>query len=367
MAVTVPVVIIGGGTAASAMGIGLGQHGLNSLIVERGDDSGDKIGESLPPSARPLLEALGIVELADNDGHLRCFGNRSAWGSDKLNDHDFMLSPYGYGWHLDRRRFERELADRAVAVGAERMTETKVTSLERAGSRWHLTLAGSAGDEEVESAFVVDATGRAAWFGRRQRAERIRDDRMVALVGFLHAADPDTDSFTLIEAVRHGWWYSATIPGGRLATAFVTDVKLLDTVFARTPKGLEALLTDTVHTHERIRVGGYRLTSSPTIAEAGGGRLDTPIGDGWLAVGDAAASFDPLSSHGIVSSMAGGLRAATAAADYLSGDAGSLRRYAEGVAASFERYRAGRRSYYAMERRWTDAPFWRGRTTEGKR
>ncbi|HKO00239.1 MAG TPA: NAD(P)-binding protein, partial [Thermoanaerobaculia bacterium] len=80
--------IAGGGPAASAAALTLARHGLSCTIIERRDDEGAKPGESLPPSARPLLAQLGVGDLLA-DGHLPCHGNRSVWGSDDIDELSF--------------------------------------------------------------------------------------------------------------------------------------------------------------------------------------------------------------------------------------------------------------------------------------
>ena len=137
---TIDVAIAGGGPAASAAALTLARHGLSCTIVERRDDEGAKPGESLPPSARSLLEQLDISGALKADGHLPCHGNRSVWGSDRVEELPFVMTPYGHGWHLDRRRFERLLIDRACDAGATRMTRTNVERIERDGDCWRLTL-----------------------------------------------------------------------------------------------------------------------------------------------------------------------------------------------------------------------------------
>lgn len=191
-----PVAIVGGGPAASAAALSLARRGITSTIIERGDDCGDKPGESLPPSARPLLQALGI----SIDDHLPSTGNRSMWGGDAVDDMPFIFSPYGNGWHLDRRRFERMLIDRAVAAGATRRTGTRVASVTRDGRNWRLTLDDST---PVDCAFLIDATGRASWLSRRLGARRVHHDRLIAMVAFLDAGHCD-DATTLIEAAEDG-------------------------------------------------------------------------------------------------------------------------------------------------------------------
>jgi flavin-dependent dehydrogenase len=53
--------------------------------------------------------------------------------------------------------------------------------------------------------------------------------------------------------------------------------------------------------------------------EAGGGRLEYSAGEGWLACGDAALAFDPLSSQGILSALYGGMLASRTVLRELSG------------------------------------------------
>ena len=359
MTVHCPVLIVGGGIAGMSTAVGLAQHGLAAIVVEHGDDGGERIGESLPPTARPLLSALGVLENMAGDGQLPCYGNRSSWGSDRLDEHDFIRSPYGHGWHIHRRQFERRLAERARSLGVERLTRTRIGDVVQDGSYWRITLQTPHSTRELDTKFVVDATGRIAWFARRRGARRVRSDSMVSVAAFLEAPRaPDPDSFTLVEAVEDGWWYSATIPDARLAAAFMTDSSQLDAAAARTATGWDALLARSRHTRERVARSDYRLHSPAMITDAGGGRLEPIVGERWLAVGDAAAFFDPLSSHGIVNAIAGGLGAANAIASHCCGAVETLDEYASNIKSAFEVYREQRRLYYAMERRWPTSPFW---------
>ena len=92
--------------------------------------------------------------------------------------------------------------------------------------------------------------------------------------------------------------------------------------------------------------------------------LDRPTGPDWLAVGDAASSFDPLSSQGIYKALADGLKAAEAITAWLDGDTGALDKYAAFVASRFADYRRNRAYFYAVERRWAGSPFWARRRVD---
>jgi flavin-dependent dehydrogenase len=262
----------------------------------------------------------------------------------------FIISPYGHGWHLDRRRFEHRLIGRATEAGVQRRTNTRVVSAERNGV-WRLQCDDGG---TVEAPYVLDATGRAGWFAHRAGARRVVDDVLVAAVAFLDAqGEPGRDSFTLVEAVEEGWWYTAVLPGARLAAMFVTDPAVVAPRYATSLDGWRALLEAAPRTRERV--AGYALAEPPRIVDAGSARLDTVAGDHWLAIGDAAMALDPLSSHGIASALATGIEAAAAIVS------GSNARYVEVVDVMWNAYLLMRRPMYAAEQRWPSSPFWRRR------
>lgn len=331
----VDVAIAGGGPAASVAAMLLTRAGASCVILERGDDRGDKAGECLPPAARPLLEELELWDALERDGHRPCHGNRSVWGTDVVDEMPFVFTPYGHGWHLDRRRFERMLVERS---GAVRRTNTRV-----AGVREHTLLCDDG--SEVEAEWILDATGRAAAVARRFGATRIIDDSLVASVAFLENGGRGMDdTFTLVEAVENGWWYSAPVPDGRLVVMFVSDR-------ARGELQIGA------HTSERIRANGFTISAPATVVDAGSARLDRVAGDRWLAIGDAATALDPLSSHGLGNAIASARNAARAVIS------GRTDLYERAVDETWSGYVALRQDTYALEQRWASSAFWAARHT----
>src|SRR5262249_54417842 len=155
------------------------------------------------------------------------------WGDDELYQTHFIFNPYGHGWHLDRRRFDRMLAQAAQRGGARLLCGAQVTAcLPLADSCWQGEIASGRRKRWARAKLLVDATGRAAALARWQGAKRLNSDRLVGLAGVLAAAAPanDTaacDACTLVEACADGWWYSALLPGGRLIAVYLTDADLL--------------------------------------------------------------------------------------------------------------------------------------------
>jgi flavin-dependent dehydrogenase len=85
-------------------------------------------------------------------------------------------------------------------------------------------------------------------------------------------------------------------------------------------------------------------------------------------VGDAASTFDPLSSQGILKALRSGIFAAYAAGDLLAkeDDAG-MHRYRAFVEREFEGFLRARARYYADEARWPEREFWRRRHAHAAR
>ncbi len=94
-------------------------------------------------------------------------------------------------------------------------------------------------------------------------------------------------------------------------------------------------------------------------------RLDAIAGEGWFAIGDAAAAYDPLSSHGVAAAMGSGFYGGHAVADLLDGRDEARPAYLDLMQRAYGAYLDLLRERYAAERRWPEAPFWRRRHQPG--
>lgn len=357
----VDVAIVGGGPAGCAAGLSLRSHApqLSVIVIEASAYEGPRIGETLPPPSRRLLEHLGVWETFRKQGHREVFGTAAAWGGSTPHENDFVFNTYGVGWHLDRAAFDAMLAREAEDRGVTVLRSTRLTGSERQDGAWHLSLSKG---EELRARFVVDATGSAAAFARRQGARFVASDRLASFARFFEAdgdGDPG-DIGTLVEAFEDGWWYTAGLPGGLRIAACLTDVDLAREMDLYETDPWEQRLGATHHVKERVR--GAEPRGSVIVRATPSRCLDLPAGEDWLAVGDAASLFDPLSSQGMLKGLRSGVFASYAIGDLLvKGDDRGMERYRRFVREEFEGYSRARSRYYASERRWPGSEFWQRR------
>jgi len=298
------VVVLGGGPAGAAA-ITLARAGRSVVVIEKSQYEQARIGETLPPAARLSLAGLAVWEPFLAAGHLPSPGVLSVWGDEELYETHFIFNPYGQGWHLDRQRFDTMLAHAARQAGARLCCGAQVTScLPLAGDRWQVGftsgVTSSARQHQLRTTFLIDATGRAAVLARWQGAKRLNTDRLVGLAGVLAARARESDcpedacdACTLVEACADGWWYSALLPRMRLMAVYMTDADLLPRHCGSWQAFWHTRLQQTTHTQARLQA--FDLQAVPCVVAANSSRLDSVSGRGWLAVGDAAMAFDPLS------------------------------------------------------------------------
>lgn len=360
------VCIIGGGPAGAATALTLRQRGMACTLVEAAPSVGHKVGETLPPTVLPLLRALQAEALLQQPAHLPCYGNSWLWGSPTVQEKNFLLTTQGHGWHLDRQAFETDLLTLAQQKGSLLMMGHKLMQAQWHSDTqdWELWIKGAdaASAQPYRCRWVVDASGRNSKLARCLGIARHKYDGLTGTVArFQLPMDGVPAQLTYTEATANGWWYAALTQGQQLVTAFMTDADLL-------PHSLQSLsayweaLQQTRLIKTLFPLNYVPLADTPLHTQAAGSSaLAQVYGTGWLAVGDAAFAYDPISSYGITSALGSGIYAGHAIADQVAGNAAALPAYRYVTAKAFADYLPLLAHQYGQEQKWSAMPFWQRR------
>ncbi|CAG8496955.1 10425_t:CDS:2 [Ambispora leptoticha] len=419
---TFDVVIVGGGVAGLCTAIRLAQL-FNSAVAtwrkilvidEKAPNSETfKVGESLPGEAKPILQSLDVLEAINNDimqgKHHFCYGNCSLWGSDELMGTDTIFNAYGNGFHLDRLLFEETLLKTAEVQHGQFITimrNSKVTELllvkdiDHNDTYWKITTSSdeSTNPLQMHGSILIDASGRRCCIKKYlPDLKRRCFDKLLAFA-CLYETDydisyetqsADLDNHTLVESCAFGWWYTSRLPRKQRIVVFHTDDDLLHRINKKirlVEEFNEFMKDTTVHTAKRISEHSYRPVKKRVMCmSANSASLSqfestfklcpksASCENRWIAIGDSAASFDPLSSRGMLTALySARLGAESIFFQYFNGKEIKNKRkvtqpleiYQQYIENTFYRYMKEKRFFYSKEQRWNNEIFWKRRHEE---
>jgi flavin-dependent dehydrogenase len=362
------VIVVGAGPAGAASAIVLKQAGLSVCLLDEVDEQARRVGESLPGAVLRSLRRLGIGHLGDLLGdheYHACVANVSAWGHDAWSRQEAMANPEGGGWHVLRHRFDSALRRYAVSLGIDHIPE-KLGTLHPGDPSAPIVVSTRSGGaiQLLKARFVVDATGRLAAVGRSLGSIRKRLSDQCAAVAWVRHPVEDVDQTTRLKSVPDGWWYTARLPQGMRVIAYHG---LSSDVVPRTQ--CAELFFKSGHSASLLP---YRLSPDellqPIKGADAGVHLGEPLGGpNWIAVGDAALSFDPLSSQGILFALYSGIRGAETVIHCLARPDSTDRfqsEYRQKVLQVYEANQRARRLFYSGERRYLASAYWQ--TQQGR-
>ena len=357
------VAVIGAGPAGAATALALATAGRSVIVLERSDFNDFRAGEVLTPDICPTLVQLGVWERFLTSGFQTAHGIWSAWGDPALVPKDFILSPYGPAWIVNRSRFDHMLAKASQDSGARLELSVRQLEFERLCQCWRISAQRGRQAISIHARFLVDASGRASIVARSVGERWRRHNTLLALIAVLERPArlvPDNvvpDNVLLVESTPHSWWYSAFTSNSRLVVTCLTDADLV-----RRCASPEEFWAGSFAKSEftRIRAAGFSRQAL-YVRSAASGCLDCAVGSGWLAVGDAASAFDPLSGMGILKALRSAVLAATAVDGGLAGNVDALITYAKRTRNEFRASMRTSAQYYGIERRWPESPFWERR------
>ena len=359
------VAIIGGGPAGCCCAIRLIQQGIDDIvIIESSDYQQFRIGESIPPQTKQLFHQLEIWSAFVKQQHQPCYGSRSWWGDNRNGFNDSLLSPYGHGWHLDRQKFNRFLAEQAQSAGVTLLTQCQFKTGRLINEKhYNLTLDRQGAEHQLNAKFVVDASGARASFAQTQGSKKQSNHALVSLGRRFIIKDKHypLSQQTHLEAVENGWWYAARLPNDRVLISLTTDPQTAKTFKLHETNNWLDILVNSPNTKALLQ-GVTPEDTQPKRYPASSFCLNPATGKNWLAIGDAACTFDPITSGGIIKAMADGVTCADIIAGIFKTSGHDthhgLMQYQQMLIQRYQHYLAMRAHYYQQEKRFLNSPFW---------
>jgi len=352
------VIIVGAGPAGLAASLTLSAYKISHCLIDANTSAIQKPGDALAPNAKPLLKQLGILGLLENARHIPYYSNKSSWGTAELHEKELIDGVYGHGYLLDRLHFENQLRALVYNNRTPFYSGYKLKKVQTKDNLIEVEIQTDSDNKKIQAQYIIDATGRKASVCRHLGIHKEELDTQLT-ISFWHRLKQKIPRQIWIEATENGWWYLSPNADSQVNCLFFTMKELI-------PKGHEVLtflkdeLAKTLHIKKIIEPTEQELVDKK-LSPSGTSYLEQPYGENWLAVGDAAFSFDPISSYGITSALATGFYGAHAIAGKLANEEDAFLTYRYILENGASAYLQNLAYQYTMEKRWSNSYYWKKR------
>jgi electron transfer flavoprotein-quinone oxidoreductase len=301
------VVVVGAGPAGSAAALAAARAGRSVLLLERAEQPGGKNVSGAAFYAPQVLDALvpGFWRSAPVERHLTrrviSFTSPESALAVDFRTANWDREPYN-GFTLLRPRFDRWLAEQAVAAGATLLTSTVVDDLLRDAAGRVVGVRARRPDGDIAASVVVAADGVNSFLARQAglRGELRQDEvslgvKEVIALGretiedrFLLSGDEGV-TYEYVGAITSGVRGGAFLYTNRESLSLGVIAQIASLAQARVP-AYELMEAFKEHPAVAPLLRGGRLVeySAHMVPEAGLAGMSRLCGDGILVAGDAA-------------------------------------------------------------------------------
>lgn len=320
------VVILGGAFSGAATALLLRREApeLSVLVVEKSRAFDCKVGEATTEmSAMFMTRRLALWRHLELE-HLPKEGLRYWFANDKVAHHWDATETGGFvrsavpSFQLRRDQLDQHILDEAVAAGAELLRPARARDVELGKFDHEVTLEEGSAISKVRCRWLIDASGRATFLGRRlgliekndahptaaiwARWRNVKSIDDLAARGPVAFARRNLSSRRLAtnHYMRRGsWTWFIPLGNGETSIGVVFDRRLLDLAERRDKEAAYLEFLNELTPCQELLAGAemrredFRFYSHlPYVAKQ-------YMGEGWALVGDAAAFLDPYYSPGL--------------------------------------------------------------------
>lgn len=349
------VIIVGKGISGLILSILLKEKGIDHVVLDRVEKRKVMtLPETVPPSALVLLESLNLLELFEKSSS-KTFGYHSLWGSDRITDNNFFFhNPYKYGLKLNKQALLKDLEE---IVSDNVVQFNDLMEINRSAENVSIKIKSNNAVRTINSRVIVDATGRNRNVLKHLGIASEHYDNLVALSCLVpRIKHPKLTHSVFVESFENGWGIVSSLNDEINGMTIFTQQRNPILPQLKSYRHWKEALTKTKILKDFL---SDELDRKVVGGDANSSRASIIAGSNWLAIGDAAISFDPLSSHGISNAIYCANEASKAIESHLeNGSDNQFKNYEDTLTQIFSEYLKHKTKLYGTERRWKESSFW---------
>ncbi|MFP5245386.1 MAG: NAD(P)/FAD-dependent oxidoreductase [Thermoanaerobaculia bacterium] len=306
------VVILGGAFSGASAAVLLRRElpQLRVLIVEKAEAFDEKVGEATTEmSAMFLTRRLALWQHLENE-QLPKEGLRYWFSNDKVTGHANASETGGFirsttpAFQLRRDALDEHLLATAVKEGAELWRSAKVRDVVLGDFDHRVSIETNDGMREVRCRWVLDATGRVNFLGRKLNLIERNDEHPTAAIWCRWKNVRHIDELAVRLGTNHytgyGYWiWVIPLGNGETSIGVVFDKRLVELHHSKNrADDFIAFLRAIPALHELLEGAEPRLDDLRFYSHLAYATKQY-MGRGWSLLGDAAAFLDPYYSPGL--------------------------------------------------------------------
>lgn len=364
---TTDVLVIGGGPAGASAALSLLHYSdAQVTLIEHTDFNRTRVGEHVSAVFFNILDYLKLTKSDFEEGSfLPAYGNTTYWGSPYPTETHAVFTTDASTFQIDRQKFDFRLLEEVVEKGGQIFPRTRCVQFQQLeDNTWEIELNHSErGGFKILAKYIIDASGRKAQIGHQLGVESQHIDELVGVGVFIESDEEQPFKYEqILETTEWGWWYKAVLPDNRAVVTFFTDADIVTKLKLGKADHWNNLLQKTTHVKKHIE-GSKAQSRKPWIRNAKSQIAEYARINNFIAVGDAVASFDPVSSMGIGFAMTSACHAARIVKMQLEGKQNekAVEVYYKDIEGNFKNYLGLRKTFYQKEQRWPESEFWKRR------